>query len=200
MPTYEELKTELLEISKIVEKFPEQIKSQVYELLIQQYLGKPIQNQSLNVTSTEKLPKTSEKITAPRTEQEEPKRVKRRSTKESYSIDRHVNLRGDGNNLPSFKTFHSTKNPKSAKEFNAVAVYYLKKKLSVANVTLDQVYTCYDEVSRKPPQAFRQSFIDTKNKEGWVEFDVSGNLDIPHRGITFVEYDLPKTEAKKTKE
>ena len=40
MPTYEDLQTELLEISKIVEKFPEQIKPQVYDLLVTEFLGK----------------------------------------------------------------------------------------------------------------------------------------------------------------
>lgn len=53
-------------------------------------------------------------------------------------------------------------------EFNAVAVYYLRKILKQENVTLDHVFTCYGEVTRRPPEAFRQSFTDTKtNKVGW---------------------------------
>ena len=64
---------------------------------------------------------------------------------------------------------------------------------------MDHAYTCYAEVSRKPPQHFRQSFIDTKNKKGWVEFDDAGNLDIPHRGVVYVEHDLPKAKKEKKK-
>ena len=63
-------------------------------------------------------------------------------------------------------------------------------------VTLNHVYTCYSEVKKKPPQAFRQSFIDTKNKEGWIEFEANGNLDIPHRGVVYVEHDLPINSEK----
>lgn len=118
-----------------------------------------------------------------------------RGTKESYSIDRDLNLRGD-KKAESFRSFVESKKPKSAKEFNTVAVYYLKKILNIEKVTLDHVYTCYSEASRKPPQAFRQSFTDTKNKEGWIEFDGEGYLNIPHRGDVYVTHDLPKKEAE----
>lgn len=118
---------------------------------------------------------------------------KKAGVKESYSIDRNLDLRGD-KSIPSFKDFNGEKQPKSAKEFNAVAVYYLRKILGLSEIGLDQAYTCYKEVSRKPPQAFRQSFIDTKNKNGWVEFTAEDHLEIPHRGAVFVEHDLPKSK------
>lgn len=116
--------------------------------------------------------------------------------KESYSIDRDLSLIGD-KSIPSFKEFQKEKKPKSTNDFNAVAVYYLKKIAGLQQVTLNHVYTCYAEVSRKPLQHFRQSFIDTKNKKGWVEFDDAGNLDIPHRGVIYVEHDLPKAKKEK---
>jgi hypothetical protein len=106
-----------------------------------------------------------------------------------------LNLRGDGS-IPSFKEFFEEKNPSGAKQINAVSVYYLRKMIGKSEVTLDHVYTCYSEVKKKPPTAFRQSFIDAKNKEGWIEFDESGNLDIPHRGTVYVEQDLPKESNK----
>ena len=183
MPTYEELKAELLEISKIIEKFPEQVKKQVYALLVQEFLGIPIPK-STSPAENDAISKIAE---AP----PEQKKGRKPSSKESYVIDRNLNLRGD-KSIPSFKEFCHQKNPGSAKEFNAVSIYYLKKLMNLDEVTLNHAYTCYAEVSRKPPQAFRQSFIDTKNKEGWVEFNADGNLEIPHRGVVFVEYDLPK--------
>lgn len=196
MALYEELKQELLEISKIVEKFPELVKPKVYELLVGQFLGTASgtavesDEGGEEVTKTKRAP-AKQKVTVSESKQ------KRASGKESYSIDRQLDLRGDGS-IPSFKEFYGQKAPKQAKQFNAVAVYYLKKIKGMTEVTLDHVYTCYSEVKNKPPQAFRQSFIDTKNKEGWIEFDSSGNLDIPHRGVVYVEHDLPAGSGVKS--
>lgn len=198
MPSYEELKAELLEISKIVEKLPEEVRVQAYELLVSEFLGhsateaqkeKPKPIRRAKRKSAEKAPNDTEA-----TKQASKRRVGSAS-KESYSIDRNLNLRGD-KSMPSFRVFHEEKAPTNAKEFNAVAVYYLEKIVGVSKVSLDMAYTCYAEVSKKPPKAFRQSFIDTKNKAGWVEFDLDGNLKVPHRGSVFVEHDLPKPAAK----
>lgn len=194
MPDYEELKKELVEISKLLEKFPESVKGDVFNLLVRQYTGiepkKPAetdecQNRTVILRKKVRKKKTTKKGGAAKT------KVSKTGGKESYSIDRNLNLRGD-KSIPSFKDFYEEKNPESAKEVNAVAVYYLRKMLSLSEVTLDQAYTCYREVGKKPPQAFRQSFIDTKNKNGWVEFTEADHLDIPHRGAVFVEHDLPK--------
>lgn len=198
MPSYEELKTELLEISKIVEKLPEQVRVQAYELLVSEFLGHPASD-----TRDEKPKpirrakrKSAEKPGEAGTAKPTSKKRGSAASKEAYSIDRNLNLRGD-KSMPSFRDFHEEKAPANAKEFNAVAVYYLEKIAGISKVSLDMAYTCYAEVSRKPPNAFRQSFIDTKNKAGWVEFDEDGNLKVPHRGSVFVEHDLPRPEAKK---
>lgn len=118
--------------------------------------------------------------------------------RESYQLDRELNLRGD-KSIPSFKSFVDEKNPTSNPEFNAVSVYYLQKLLGLPEITLNQIYTCYSEVGRRQPDAFKQSFINNKNRNGWVEFDESGNLRIPHRGVVFVEHDLPPQINKKSK-
>lgn len=199
MPTYDELKSELLEISKILEKLPEAVRSQAYDLLVAEFLGRPPSSRSTGVQEQGEAPKstrTKKKASDKKSTGDEHTSKKRGGVRESYAIDRHLNLRGD-KSMPSFKSFHDEKSPNNAKEFNAVAVYYLQKLMGMNEVTLDHVYTCYTEVSRKPPGAFRQSFIDTKNKEGWLEFSDSGHLSIPHRGTVFVEHDLPKPIAKK---
>ena len=192
MPSYEELKQELGEISKIIDKFPETVKPKVYDLLVSQFLG---------VQITEDIPEEDD--APPKKEKAKPKRAapkkkaategkpKRAAGNESYSLDRHLDLRGDGS-IPSFKEFFKEKAPKAAKQINTVSIYYLKKIKGMDLVSLDHVYTCYSEVKKKPPTAFRQSFTDTKNKEGWIEFDANGNLEIPHRGVVFVEHDLPE--------
>ena len=195
MPTYEELKTELVEISKIVDKFPEAVKPKVYDLLVSQFYGGKISKEK-TVPEEDKGPAEAptppaKRASARKKSNSSDPKPKRTSSKESYTLDRQLNLRGDGS-IPSFKEFFDEKKPSSAKQINAVSVYYLRKILGLSAVTLDHVYTCYSEVKKKPPTAFRQSFIDTKNKEGWIEFDEQGNLDIPHRGSVYVEHDLPK--------
>lgn len=120
----------------------------------------------------------------------------RKPSSESYSIDRSLNLRGNGD-TPSFKAFYEEKKPETKAEFNALAIYYLKILLKGAVVTLDQVYTCYKEVSFKPADYFKQSFRDAKSQHGYLEYDDNWNLIIPHRGISFVEHDLPKKKKNK---
>lgn len=209
MRTYDELKAELEVMSKIVERFPESVKPRVFELLTQTFLGQstiaasPSATQDVNTpTPARSRPKPKSRVKAktlsPEDENGEAikKVVKRNNSKENYAIDRELNLRGD-KSIPSFVTFVDDKKPGSAKEFNAVVVYYLQKMLGLSEVTLNHAYTCYAEMRRRPPEAFRQSFIDTKNREGWVEFDAEGNLRIPHRGSVFVEHDLPRPEKAK---
>lgn len=195
MPNYDELKSELLEISKIVETFPGDVKPKVYDLLVAEFLGKKVpdsKKQSARKVATKKSKTDSLKGVAGKNAR------KKTAGKESYSIDRNLNLRGD-KSIPSFKEFYGEKNPGSGREFNTVAIYYLKKLMGMDVVTLNHAYTCYSEVKKRPPGAFRQSFIDTKNKLGYVEFNSDGNLDIPHRGIVYVEHDLPKTKKSKSK-
>jgi hypothetical protein len=196
MPSYEDLKSELLEISKILEKLPEQVRPQAYDLLVAEFLGRaPAEVPKNALKSAEKeIVTRDEKPHITKFKPDDSASARKRTRgRESYAIDRNLNLRGD-KSIPSFKSFHDEKKPGSAMEFNAVAVYYLQKLLGMNEVTLDHAYTCYEEVSRKPPGAFRQSFIDTKNREGWLEFDDSGHISIPHRGIVFVQHDLPRLE------
>ena len=202
MPSYEDLKAELLEISKILEKLPEQVRPQAYDLLVAEFLGRAPTEHPQHAPPAQPKPRIGRtrkpKAAKPTTTSNTASTKKKSASRESYSIDRHLNLRGD-KSIPSFKEFHDEKKPANAKEFNAVAVYYLQKLMGLNEVTLNHAYTCYAEVSRKPPGAFRQSFTDTKNKEGWLEFDDAGHLSIPHRGSVFVEHDLPKPEKPKKK-
>lgn len=204
MATYEELKSELEIISKVVDRFPEIIKPRVFELLVEAFTGHVKVADTLNTPpqnrpSTKTRKKAKSTAVAPK-ENGNPleKTTPKRAISTSYQLDREINLRGD-KSIPSFKAFVEEKKPNSAKEFNTIAAYYLQKLLGSTKVTLDQCYTCYKEVSRRPPEAFRQSFTDTKNKEGWVEFDSEGNVRVTHRGTIFVEHDLPSVAESKKK-
>ncbi len=195
MASYEELKTELSNVAKILEQFPDPLKEKAFDLLMGHFIG---QNSMKASSSAIDIPEPEGENLAIGEKKKENKgkgTSRKGPAKESYKIDRDLNLRGD-ESIPSFRNFVEQKNPNTQMEFNAVAVYYLRKILNQENVTLDHAFTCYDEVTRRPPEAFRQSFTDTKNKQGWVEFDESGYLQIPHRGAVFVEHDLPRKEKK----
>lgn len=190
MSRYEDLKIELLEIAKVVEQFPIEVKPKVYELLVSTYLGKPIsiveQPGAVKGSGTTNKPVESAKRPS-----------SKGASKESYSIDRDLNLRGNDKDIPSFNKFIAEKIPASAVEFNTVSVYYLKKLMNLPAATLNHVYTCYAEAKKKPPEHFKQSLTDTKNKLGYIGMDSNGNLDIPHRGVVFVEHDLPVQKKEK---
>ncbi|MBT2336470.1 hypothetical protein J7E49_21480 [Variovorax paradoxus] len=210
MERHASLKSELDSIAKILEKLPEAVRPQAFDLLVRSFLGQEL---------TAAQPSIPEKVTTPK-----PKKASRRNGakklltpgetveaesaialkpasrpkvgKESYSIDGKLNLRGNGGSIPSFKEFHGEKLPRNAQEFNTVAVYYLEKLAGVNPVSLNHVYTCYTEARKKPPLAFRQSFTDTKNKTAYIEFSVN-EVSMTHRGQIFVEHDLPPGEVKK---
>jgi hypothetical protein len=116
-------------------------------------------------------------------------------TKESISIDKNLNLRVKGKK--SFKDFYEEKQPKSAMDFNTVAIYYLSEILELENISASQVYTCYKEVTKRPPEAFVQSLRDTASVKGYIDSADIENLKIPSRGINFVDHDLPKKKDGK---
>lgn len=194
MIKYDDLKREIPMIAKLVGDFPAEIRSSAFEILIRHFVGESPEPgfRGAPGTTAQRAPKEGVAAVA----RAAGKTPKRESTRESYQIDRELDLRGDGSR-PSFKAFCSQKKPRTAAEFNAVAVYYLKKVLQVKTATLNHAFTCYSEVHRRPPEHFRQSFHDTKNRAGWVEFDADGNLQIPHRGTVFVEHDLPHSDKDK---
>jgi hypothetical protein len=111
-------------------------------------------------------------------------------SKESISLDKNLNLREKGKK--SFKDFYEEKQPKSAMDFNTVAIYYLSEILELDNITASQVYTCYKEVNNRPPDAFIQSLRDTASVKGYIDSADVENLKIPSRGVNFVDHDLPK--------
>lgn len=207
MTEYEKLKDELLQISVVLEKFPEDLKPKVFDLLVSTFTGKQVptdDNSGNGKTKQGEEPEVGDEdsdnnaVSKTKSKQSTKKDVgPKKPAAESYSIDRNLNLRGE-KDVPSFKDFFQEKQPLSTAEINAVSVYYLKQLKGMDTVTLNHVYTCYKEVGKKPADYFKQSFRDTKNKQGYIEFDDNWNLTIPHRGVSFVEHDLPH-EKKKTK-
>lgn len=189
MKTYDEIKAELLEIADVLKKYPEAIQGQVFEILIGNFLGEII---------AKRQPDAEKKWSEPKTESDKKSSTTKNrpngKSKESYSILKDLNLRGNGGQ--SFKEFFEEKKPKSATEFNSVAVYYLADILKIGGITPNHVYTCYKEVKQRTPEAFIQSLRDAASKHGYIDTADMNNIKIPLRGKNFVEHDLPKKKAK----
>ncbi|MDQ8196380.1 hypothetical protein QEH59_18260 [Coraliomargarita sp. SDUM461004] len=191
----ETLKNELREIAKIVKEFPEAVQQEAFAILTRD-LTSDFSPQASPSKKAATRKATADVPSKPKGASKVPSK-KPSGGKESYSIDRHLDLTESGS-IPSFKDFHTEKNPKTAAEFTAVAVYYLVKLRGSESASLDHLYTCYAEVKKKQPKAFRQSVNDTKSKQGWVEWgSESDQIVIPHRGTVFVEHDLPRNEPAK---
>lgn len=195
MSNYEPLKAELISIAKLIENYPDALKPRVFDLLIAEYLGAP---KTKIFAEKEKEPAFDSENGTPASSGKQVGARKKKASQESYSLDKNLNLRGGGS-VPSFSSFVSEKQPKTASDFNAVATYYLIKIAGAKEATMDQIYTCYAEVKKKPADHFKQSLIDTKNKKGYIDFTESGTVTLPHRGVVFVEHDLPAAEKPKAK-
>jgi hypothetical protein len=191
MIQYNDLKEELLNIASVLEKYPDILRPKVFDVLLASYTKGSISEAVDNILQPNTSDETESSV---QSKKEIPKIPKRSATKktpsESYSIDRNLDLRGS-DDIPSFKEFYEKKKPSNKSEFNAVTVYYLKNLKSMSTVSLSHAYTCYKEIGLKPAEHFKQSFIDTKNKQGYIEYDENWNLLIPHRGVVFVEHALP---------
>lgn len=123
-------------------------------------------------------------------------KAKQSSAKSMPSIVKSLDLSSRNGNK-SLRDFHAEKSPSNAMENNALFVYHLKNNLELDQIGIDHIYTCYKEVSVKPPTALRQSLIDTANRKGWVDTSSLDNITLSLRGENFIDHDLPRKTTKK---
>lgn len=75
---------------------------------------------------------------------------------------------------------------KNDNERNLIFTHYLSEILEIKPVTLNHLYTCYDEVSHKIPENMTQSLKNTKTRTGWLATNNS-NVEITTRGINKIK-------------
>lgn len=115
--------------------------------------------------------------------------------KKSYpnpEMDRTVNLHGN-EDVPNLRTFFTEKNPSGKIEANAVFGFYLSVYVGRQVFTEGQIRACYVHVGIPLPAYIRQSLIDAKNKEGYVE-PIEGGWKLTVRGENLVRHDLPRVK------
>jgi hypothetical protein len=191
MKTYDEIKSEMVSIAEILKKYSENIQPQVFDILTNHFLGdSQLQRQSENA----KKSNTSKEV---KVEKSKTKSNSKGGSKGGNDVTllKDLDLRAKGKK--SFKEFYDEKNPGPASEFNTVAVYYLSDTLQLPSITPSHIYTCYKEVTKRPPEAFVQSLRDTASRNGYIDIGDLNNIKIPLRGRNFVDHDLPRQKAKK---
>ena len=193
MKTYEEIKTELLAIADVLKKYPENVQPKVFDILTSHFLEKPMPDTKVEGSSEKE--KTTAKVKPKSTSTPKPSGKSSKKSSDSVTLLKDLDLRKKGEK--SFKDFYEEKKPGAANEFNSVAVYYLSEILELSGITPSHVFTCYKEVTKRPPEAFIQSLRDTASKNGYIDTADINNIKIPFRGKNFVEHDLPKQKAKK---
>lgn len=191
MLDFEEVKGKLMEISEILEKYPEQLQPKVFDVLLQYMdIDGPLEeeNNSDNINDNSSNQRDKKTRTAKRSKQ-------RTVSKEVYQISKNLDLSGAGGKK-AFKDFYKEKKPRTNIEFNVVAIYYLSKIMKLTNITIDDIYTCYKTVDKRVPSALKQSLIDTSGpKYGYISAENNTYL-LPTRGENFVEHELPRTKKK----
>lgn len=113
----------------------------------------------------------------------------------TMTIVKDLNLQPEGE--PSFRDFHSQKNPKTQEEAITVAVYYLKRVLELDKITPDHVFTCFKDVGLRTPKNMPQRIRETATRKGWVDTSERSNIKITNHGENLVEHDLPAAKGKK---
>ncbi|WGV23809.1 hypothetical protein [Halotia branconii] len=113
----------------------------------------------------------------------------------TMTIVKDLNLRPEGE--PSFRDFHSQKNPKTQEEAITVAVYYLKRVLELDKITPNHVFTCFKDVGLRTPKNMPQRIRETATRKGWVDTSERSNIKITNHGENLVDHDLPAAKGKK---
>lgn len=191
-----EVKEKMLEIAEVLKEFPEALQENAFSVLVKNLdINVDINNNTELETSEELDVKTIESrdinVNESKNKEKHTKTTtrKKNNSKESYQISKDLNLIPEGKQ--TFKEFYEFKQPKSSKDFNVVAIYYLEKVLEREQITIEDIYTCYKNANYKTPTRFRQSLADTSSKYGYISID-NNIYSVPIAGENYVEHDLPK--------
>lgn len=113
---------------------------------------------------------------------------------ESYSPVTDLNLHPE--DCISLKDYYNQFSPKSNLEKNLIIVNYLTEICKLSNIGAPHVFTCYKNLGQKIPTALRQSLIDTKRRQGWINTADMDDLKTTTSGYNYLEHEMAKKEAE----
>jgi len=113
-------------------------------------------------------------------------------SKQSFSIDKTLDLHAGSQN---FKDFAVAKQPKNVMEKALVAVYWLTRVLDSADAaTLDRVYTCFKHMAWPIPSDLANT-TQQAGAKGWLDSRKRDDLRVVVGGENHIEHEMP-AEAK----
>lgn len=140
-----------------------------------------VQEKETSETDKTTPPKTASKQNARKATIEQPKLLS--------------NLIIDSEKIRTLKEFVVSKRAQNHQELFSVLAHWMKTNLSLEDVSIDEMWTAYKILSKKPPKVLIQVFRDAKSKKGWFTTGAEvGKYILTPIGETFVEHDLPPAE------
>lgn len=192
--SYEELVAEMERISTVIQKFPENLQSKVFDIMMKSYLGE--RGYAYETAAAVEEPEVENVQHISVVDSNRVQSIKKRPirrNKDSYSMVKDLDLLGKSGVEP-FRDYLERYEVNSNIKFNTVAVYYLKNVLHIPDVTIDHIYTCYKNGERKVPGNLRQSITDTSSsKYGYINMS-DNHITLSVLGENLVEFEL-KQEA-----
>lgn len=107
------------------------------------------------------------------------------------SLDKKLNL-NDTSLDKTLKEFFDEKAPESNVKKVAVFVYYLQLIANIEEVSINQVFTCFNSLGIRLPADLSSTLREaSRSRYGYIEIE-NGVYTITVHGINLVEHDLPK--------
>ncbi len=113
--------------------------------------------------------------------------VKRKTSVAAFSPKRLTEIDFYPSGKKSLVDFIKEFKIKNDNERNLLFTHYLSEVLKIKSVTLDHLYTCYDEVNHKIPENMAKSLGNTKTRTGWLKTSNS-NIEITTKGINKIKF------------
>lgn len=110
----------------------------------------------------------------------------------SSLLDRSLNLRPE--EKESLTDFASKFTCDSTPKYITVIVYYLKEVLDMENVNVSAIYTCLDELHVRIPSTLNTVINNTKNRNGWLEYNNLDDIFLSTKGRNAIKFDLIKKD------
>jgi len=108
----------------------------------------------------------------------------------SELLDRSLNLRPE--EKESLVEFATKFDCNSTPSYIAIIVNYLKDILVIDKVNISAIYTCLDELNIRIPSTLKTVINNTKNRNGWLEYDSLDDISLSVKGRNAVKFDLIK--------
>jgi hypothetical protein len=62
----------------------------------------------------------------------------------------------------------------------------------LTNITADYIFTGFDELNIRVPKNLVQIIINTKNRNGWLDYESMDNIGLSVQGLNAIKFDLLK--------